>query len=163
VTITLTGFMGSGKTTVGASLARRLGLGFVDLDATIEAEHGPIRTLFADRGEEGFRDLEARALASALGPDRVLATGGGTLLRPENQARLAATRRVWLRVRWDTVQQRLAHATDRPLWDAGAHARFLARQAGYAAHADHVVDVDGRSPDDVVEAIVAALEAPCAR
>ncbi|MEN0061969.1 MAG: shikimate kinase [Myxococcota bacterium] len=159
-TIALTGFMGAGKTTVGACLADRLGRPFVDLDRVIEATHGPIPALFADRGEAAFRALEAEALAEQLdGPPRILATGGGTLIDPANQVRLATTYRVWLRVAWDTVEARIdSTRPDRPLWDASARARFAARQPLYADNADQIVDVDGRTPDAVVDAIIAEFK-----
>lgn len=163
-TIALTGFMGSGKTTVGACLAHRLGLPFVDLDRVIEAAYGPLPAIFEERGEAGFRALESAALAEQLAkPARILATGGGCVLDPDNQARLATVCRVWLRATWETVSARLAapsHA-GRPLWDASARARFAAREPVYAANADHVVDVDGHTPDAVVDIILSTLGLPC--
>jgi shikimate kinase len=79
--VVLTGFMGTGKTTVGRLLAERLGYGFVDTDALIVARHGPIAEIFAGRGEGEFRRLEAEVAAELA--DRtglVIATGGRMLL-----------------------------------------------------------------------------------
>ncbi len=84
--VILSGFMGSGKTTVGRYLATLLCFRFVDLDAEIERRAGlPIPRIFAQRGEPYFRELEtktARELSDS--PDTVLSTGGGTLIFPEN-------------------------------------------------------------------------------
>ncbi|MEO0602127.1 MAG: shikimate kinase [Myxococcota bacterium] len=163
-TIVLTGFMGAGKTTVGACLAQRLGLPFVDLDRTIEAAHGPIAAIFEAHGETAFRVIERDALAEQLAlPPRVLATGGGAVLDPDSQTRLTDASRVWLRASWETIAARLvATGPDRPLWDASARARFAAREPVYLANADHVIDVDGLTPDAVTDAILESLESTCA-
>src|SRR5688572_15249289 len=84
--IILTGFMGTGKSTVGRRLARRLGWTFVDTDELIEQREGrSIPDIFAQDGEPAFRDLEtelARDLANSK--NQVIATGGGMVLREEN-------------------------------------------------------------------------------
>jgi shikimate kinase / 3-dehydroquinate synthase len=89
----LVGLPGSGKTTVGRLAARRLGVRFVDLDEEVERSAGvPVGDLFAGRGEEAFRDLEAQALrAVASGPPAVVACGGGVVLREENRRALRAS------------------------------------------------------------------------
>jgi shikimate kinase len=88
----LTGFMGSGKTTVGQELARTLGCAFFDLDQEIERRKGQsVAQIFAESGEAGFRNAEREALAAALTsiPDVcVLATGGGAFPQPEIAALL---------------------------------------------------------------------------
>jgi shikimate kinase len=86
--LALAGFMGAGKTTVGAKVAELTHRPFVDLDAEIEARHGPIPELF-ERSEPEFRRLEENVLAEALaGPDSVIALGGGAVLSPLNRERL---------------------------------------------------------------------------
>jgi shikimate kinase / 3-dehydroquinate synthase len=86
--LALAGFMGAGKTTVGTKVADLTHRPFVDLDAEIEARHGPIPELF-ERSEPEFRRLEENVLAEALaGPDSVIALGGGAVISPLNRERL---------------------------------------------------------------------------
>src|SRR5580765_7966501 len=82
--VVLVGFMGAGKSTVGAEVARRLGRPFYDIDEEIEAAHGPIWDLFAEQGETAFRELEARfARERCSAPEpSVIALGGGAVETP---------------------------------------------------------------------------------
>ena len=117
-TIVLTGFMGTGKSTVGRLLAEGLGLPFVDTDELIESRHGPIPGIFASRGEDGFRDIErqvARELADCDGV--VVATGGRFMLDPANQRALGGEARVFCLVAdVDEILRRVMnHAAERPL------------------------------------------------
>jgi shikimate kinase len=95
--IILTGFMGTGKTTVGKLLADLLGYGFVDTDDLIEARHGrSIPQIFAESGEAAFRQME-RDMAQALAEqeDLVIATGGRLMLDPVNVAALGQNGRIF--------------------------------------------------------------------
>lgn len=149
--IHLVGFMGCGKSTVGRHLARRLVWNFLDLDALIQRHAGQsVETLFAERGEGGFRQVEAWVLRQAVQkPACVVALGGGTFLAPENRDlcdRVAAV--VWLRCSFDTALQRVeASGQNRPLWSDRDAARrlFQARQASYR-QAHYQVDAE---PDPV--------------
>lgn len=109
---------GSGKTTVGRQLARRLGLAFVDSDHAIESRLGcSVRAFFEREGEARFRDVESEVLdALTSGPDRVLSTGGGSVLRPANRQFLhTRSRVVYLKSSPDELFRRLRHDTHRPL------------------------------------------------
>lgn len=115
----LTGFMGSGKSTVGPILANVLGVGFCDLDAAIARGAGrPVAALFAEEGEAAFRAREAEALraTAALG-SVVVATGGGALVQPGAMAWAKAHGAVvYLRVPLDALVTRLARTRNvRPL------------------------------------------------
>jgi shikimate kinase len=91
--ILLVGFMGAGKTSVGAALASELGCGFVDLDAVVEQSAGqPVAAIFGAEGEQRFRQLESEALDEVLSIGtrrRVIALGGGTYVQLENRHRIA--------------------------------------------------------------------------
>ena len=153
----LTGFMASGKSTVGPLLADSLGHRFVDLDWLIEAKAGrPIPLIFAEGGEPAFRVAEAEALDETTRSSRmVVATGGGALVTPAalRTARMAGPV-VWLRASADTVVHRLGDATGRPLlagpdgrplWGAALRERvesLMAEREAYYAQADVIVDAN---------------------
>lgn len=107
----LTGYRGCGKSTVGNLLAAQLQRTFIDLDDVIESSAGcTIATIFADEGEVGFRDREALALErTASTTAKVIALGGGTILRPVNRDLIAVTGWcVWLDADPALIAQRLA-------------------------------------------------------
>ncbi len=114
----LVGLPGSGKSTVGRQLARRLGLPFVDSDQVIEQRIGSsIRAFFDREGEEAFRDLESQVIDEVTaGPLAVVATGGGAVLRPENRACLHDRGCVvYLRSTPEDLARRLRNDRHRPL------------------------------------------------
>lgn len=114
----LVGMPGSGKSTVGRQLARRLGLPFFDSDTLIEQRLGcSIREYFAQRGEDAFRDVEQQVIAElASGPDAVVATGGGAVLRESNRHKLhSAGCVIYLRSTPEDLHRRLRHDRQRPL------------------------------------------------
>ena len=160
MTISLTGFMGCGKSSTGRALAERLGARFVDLDAEIVARDGrPIPEIFREGGEASFRAVELETLRAVLDEaaqapgDVVLALGGGTLTVPAaREIILAETECVFLRTRFETIRARLGAAdASRPLF-ADAEALFAAR-APIFAQAPFVVDTDGLTPAEVADAI----------
>jgi len=159
--IHLTGFMGSGKSTVGKLLARRLLWNFLDLDGVIERHEGrAVARIFAEDGEATFRASEQHVLRQVVAkPRTVVALGGGTLIDEANRA-LCLERAVvvWLRCPLDVLEARCAdEAALRPLWGdrAALEQRYTERLAGYEA-AELVVDADG-APEEVAEQIVQAL------
>jgi len=160
--VVLVGLMGAGKTTVGRELARRLGRAFVDTDELVETAAGAtVAEVFAAEGESGFRARERVAVADACASPTplVIACGGGAVLDPENRARLHdAGLVVWLRAPADALARRVGDGRARPLLAGGATDATLARLAelrapAYEAAADVVVDTDGRTVDEVVDAV----------
>ncbi|HSH89201.1 MAG TPA: shikimate kinase [Ramlibacter sp.] len=116
--LTLVGLPGSGKSTVGRQLARRLGLPFTDSDHVIEQRLGcSIRDFFDREGEAAFRDVEEATLADLASTGTgVLATGGGAVLRPANRQRLRdAGPVIYLRSTPEEVFRRVRHDSNRPL------------------------------------------------
>ena len=171
--IVLTGFMGSGKTTVGRSLAQRLGWRFVDLDNVIEQRGGrAVSRIFAESGEAAFRAMETEVLASSLRePHLVLALGGGALETPANRHALGAaaqTRTVLLTASFETLydrcQQQVIAAAGSPLPvrpllgdREAAAARLARRDANYRETANLVLDTTGQQPEESVDALLTLL------
>lgn len=158
--LVLTGFMGTGKTTVGKILAKKLGYRFVDSDVEIEKQEGKtINELFANCGEDGFRDIESRVIEElSKKSNSVIATGGGAVLRKENIEHLRKNGIVvLLRADIDTIVQRLADKTNRPL-ATGKSAqelaeRLKARESFYANN-DFAFDVGDLSPMNIADKII---------
>lgn len=164
--VLLIGFMGAGKSAVGRSVAERLGRPFIDLDEEIERIEGAaVPELFEQRGEAGFRAAERAALERLTdAADAVVATGGGVVLREDNRALLRRLGTVvYLAVTPEQALARLGEDHGRPLLeglDADGAARLLeSRLPLYEAVADHVVDTDGRTVDEVATAVVALVRA----
>jgi shikimate kinase / 3-dehydroquinate synthase len=144
--LALAGFMGAGKSTVGARVAEATARPFVDVDALIEQRHAPIPELFA-RGEAEFRRIEEDTLAEVLaGPESVVALGGGTVLSPLNRERLRTRAfTVYLDVDVEAAWARV-RGSDRPLAQREDEFRrlYAARQRAYEEAADAAAnDADG--------------------
>jgi len=153
--VALTGFMGSGKSSVGAAAAALLDWSFVDLDGEVERSLGAsISDVFSTKGEDFFRRAELDTLRSVLGDLRfpsglVLALGGGTLMSPEAADLVRETSTViYLRLDPATAWERVK-ASDRPLArDKDAFgALFASRAHLYEGGADAVVAVDQKTVD----------------
>jgi shikimate kinase len=156
--ISLIGMPGSGKSTVGKEVARRLGLAFADCDKAIENRAGcSIAALFDREGEDVFRDLESQVLASlvAQGPS-VIATGGGVVLRSGNRELLRTrTHCVYLLASLGLLWKRVRRDRRRPLLqvaDPQQRLRELSfeREPLYRETAHLVVDTEGMSFDCLV-------------
>jgi shikimate kinase len=172
--LALVGLTGTGKTSAARAVAERLGLDWVDTDDEIERRAGStVRDLWAAEGEAAFRDREAAVLVDVLtasdGP-RVIACGGGVVLRPGNRAALRAGHVHVVRLVGDpeVVAARLAGAGQphRPILDGDA-AATLSRLAGereafYAEVADATVRVDDADAATVAERVLASFRAFCA-
>ena len=164
--VILTGFMGSGKSSVGRVLARRLACRFVDLDSKIVAASGcPINDIFARDGEAAFRLLEREQLERVLSENEgaVIATGGGAVVSLENRT-LMRSRGVIvnLKVTLEQVLHRLKGSTDRPLLSgdnaAKRAATLMHERELFYADADIRIDTDGKSVEDVAAEILCRLK-----
>jgi shikimate kinase len=157
--------MGAGKTTIGRRIAHRLGLPFKDADAEIEQAAGcTIAEIFDRFGEAGFRDGERRVLRRLLTEEGqlVIATGGGAFIDLETRALILSTATsVWLKASLDTLAQRTARRQTRPLLLAGNPREILgdlmAKRDPFYAEADVTVESDGRTHEETVSAVLAAL------
>jgi shikimate kinase len=162
--IVLTGFMGSGKTTLGPLVAARLGWSFIDADDVIEAEAGvTIAELFARHGEAAFRERERATIARlAAGDSLVLALGGGAIEHEGTRALLLTapgTLLVHLEVKLSTTLKRCQGSEhSRPILidQANLESRYQRRLPLYRmAHVS--IPVDALMPEEAVEAILRAV------
>jgi shikimate kinase len=153
--IYLLGFMGVGKSTVGALLAQKLRWPFIDLDATIESGQGnTIRRIFEQAGEAFFREIER---AASKAEPAVIALGGGTFVQPLNFEYIQETGglTVWLDCSLEELHRRCAGKDDRPLFrDAASFAQLLERRLPYYRRATFRVSTEGRDPEEVAEQIL---------
>jgi shikimate kinase len=144
--ICLTGFMFTGKSNVGRTLAGRLGLNFIDLDEEITSlAKASIEKIFAEHGEKEFRRLEREAVANVLPvPGQVIATGGGVVIDPLNRKLLRRHSCViWLKASMKTILNRL-----------------LAEREPFYRECDFSVETDGLSVGKVSQIILEKLSQP---
>ena len=159
--ITLCGFMGSGKSTVGRLLADALGCPFLDLDDLIVKKAGKsIPEIFAEDGEPAFRQMEARLLRQTVGKygenTVVLSLGGGAVTTPASASLLhEKTVCIYLRASLETLLRRLSGETaGRPLADNSVASRLAEREPVYEKTAHVTVDTDGLTPEEVTDEII---------
>ncbi|MGW3333406.1 3-dehydroquinate synthase [Streptomyces rubiginosohelvolus] len=164
--VVLVGPMGVGKSTVGELLAARLGTTYRDTDADVVAEAGkPIAEIFYDEGEEHFRALERRAVASAVaGHPGVLSLGGGAVLDGATRELLTGRPVVYLSMDVDEAVRRVGLGAARPLLAVNPRRQWRelmdARRHLYEEVARTVVATDENTPEEVAQAIIDALELP---
>lgn len=164
--IFLVGLMGSGKTTIGRALAKRLGLRFVDADHEIEARTGAtIPLIFEIEGEASFRQREADVIRDLTGQQGiVLATGGGAILNEQSRRFLRERGTViYLRASVSSLVQRTSHDRNRPLLQTGdPKAKFetLARERGplYEQVAHIIIETGRPNVQAIVQTILSQLE-----
>lgn len=163
--LVLTGFMGTGKTTVGKILADRLHLEFVDTDAEIERRADvTIKEIFANQGEEVFRDLEHEVLRQlGTGGKRVIATGGGALLSDRNRSLLSGSQVMALVASPGVIEERIGGSNARPLLTDGRDLRRLLRQRSDQYERFPQVMTDGLSPEEVADEVARQAALPIAR
>ena len=162
--IILEGFMGCGKTTVSELLSEKLQLELLDTDEVIEETEGrTINEIFADEGEESFRNMETELLETINSEhwrDFVISLGGGMPVREENRALLRQIGKVvFLKASPQTIYERVKGDDSRPLLkteDPMARIKELldSRISFYEEAADIVIDTDGKSPSDIVLEII---------
>ena len=164
MSVILTGFMGTGKTTVGRRLAQTLGKQFLDTDQQIEDLEGrSVAAIFAADGEAYFRAVERRVVAQAVQMDAVVATGGGAIADTTNLERMrAAGPIICLTADVEEILQRTGADESRPLLGDGEPrarvSQLLSQRAAAYAQADVIIDTSHRSVDAVLDDILAFLQ-----
>ena len=164
--VILIGFMGCGKTTIGIRLSYRMRRIFEDTDKLIEKkQQREIKDIFAAEGESFFRELETQMLSEleSTVTNRVISVGGGTPIREENREILKRLGTVcYLRIRPETVYERLKNDTTRPLLQGDnpkekIHRLMESRKEAYESCADMILDVDELSIEEILENIVSEV------
>lgn len=162
--IYLVGFMGTGKTVVGEILAKKLAKDFVEMDAFIEAKEGSeVVDIFAKKGEAYFRELEKELLKElSVKKDLVISCGGGLICDSENLNQLKETGVVFaLQASVSTIYRRTKEHTNRPILNVNDPQekikQLLAKRAPYYAQAQHLIDTDNLSPEEIANKIIAIL------
>lgn len=164
INVFLIGMMGAGKTTVGHLLAHQLGYSFADTDALIEKVAGKtINEIFADSGEDTFRDLESQVLSELSAYTHLtIATGGGIVLRRFNWSYLHHGLIVWLDASVDVLIDRLQNDTTRPLLQAANPAQALQnlldqRHSLYAEADLRIVVNAGDTPEELASRVLTQI------
>ena len=162
--IVLVGLMGAGKTCIGKRLARKLGMEFVDADAEIEtAADRTVSEIFAEFGEQAFRDGERRVIARLLSEQpRVIATGGGAFMDAETRANARQHGvSVWLKAELEVLLQRVSRRNNRPLLQGGDKRRkledLMTQRYPTYSEADLTVNTGDEPPDSTVQKVYDAL------
>ena len=164
--IFLIGFMGAGKSTIARKLQDAYGMRLIEMDEQIETqENMPISEIFAQRGEEYFRQLETGLLAGLQQEENtVVSCGGGVPMRERN---VEAMRRsgtiVYLSARPETIYERVRHTHTRPLLEGNMNVEYIAgllqaRLPKYLEAASVTVPTVGRSAEEICEEILAAVK-----
>ena len=165
--VILCGMMGAGKTTVGVKIAENTCLRLCDTDGLIVEKYGKIADIFARYGEAHFRKIETEIVKMLAKEDAlVISTGGGLVLKEENVALLKEKGKiVYLRASIDTLVQRLKADGTRPLLENATEglqdriARLVKERAPiYEQVADFMVDVDGKTPEEIAKEILQMVE-----
>ena len=164
--VILIGPMGSGKTTIGQLIAKRLDIAFRDTDQVIEGETGrTVSDIFLEDGEDAFRLLEKGVLRNELLSDgTVLALGGGAPISMDAQSALRAIASpvVYLDISLATVAPRIGFNRDRPLLLHNPRGQWQtlmeARRPIYESIADTVIDVNTKSENEIVDEILEVLK-----
>ena len=158
----LIGFMGSGKSTVSRHMSRALNVPKIEMDEVLAERAGkPITQIFAEDGEEAFRQMETALLREiGAGEPALVSCGGGVVLRPENVEIMKATGTIlMLSATPQTIFQRVRHSTKRPILNGNMNVEFIAelmtkRDPAYRAAADVTVSIDGKTSDIVAKELV---------
>jgi shikimate kinase len=157
--------MGCGKTTVSAALNKKYNLQRVDTDEVIVEKYGSINAIFAEHGEEYFRDLETSVtkLVTENYKNAVISLGGGCVLRSQNVEYLKRTGKIFfLRASLETLVKRVEGDTSRPLLKGGARQKMTdllaVRTPIYEKVADVIIDTDGLSPKEIATKIMEHMQ-----
>lgn len=164
--IVLIGFMGTGKTTIGKIVSKRLDRRFIDTDRYIEEKYDmPIKDIFKYYGEDYFRELERRVVEDISSYKKaVISTGGGIILQDCNIDKLKEKGIIFLlEGSIDTIQSNLQNSRhERPLlnevcWTSKVKVLLNERNDRYKASADVIINIDNKSPNEISEEVISYI------
>ena len=164
-TIYLIGFMGSGKSTIARMLQNYLGCKLVEMDEQIVEEQGmSINDIFAQYGEDRFRDIESE-LVARIGAEggAVVSCGGGVVVRPKNTQTMKQTGRIiFLTASPETIYERVKNSTDRPILNGHMNVEYIAelmekRRSLYEEACDIRIVTDGKTKETIAQEIIDAM------
>ncbi len=164
----LIGMRGSGKSSVGRMLGKKMNKAFIETDALIAQAGGkPVRTIITEHGWDFFRKIECEVVRNLDHKDNsIIATGGGVVLNEKNVTILKKKGYfIWLKARAETLIARIGNDPNRPSLtgkplDDDIKETLEARDKLYREAADVAIDTDHRLPEDIVEVIMTLIEAP---
>lgn len=159
--IFLIGFMGAGKSTIAKTLQSMLGMELVEMDARIvEEQKMSINDIFAQYGEDHFRDIESQLILD-IGSEgnTIVSCGGGVVVRPQNTEYMKKSGKiVFLSATPKTIYERVKNSTDRPILNGNMNVEYIAqlmekRRALYENAADIRIETDGKSKEEICREI----------
>ena len=163
--IFLIGFMGAGKSTIAKVLQRELGMELVEMDERIVKEQGMSKNdIFAQKGEDGFRDIESQ-LVIDIGKNKksIVSCGGGVVVRPQNVENMKKSGKiVFLTATPETILERVKNGKDRPLLNGHMNVEYISelmekRRQMYEDAADVKVSTDGKTVGEICTEIIQAI------
>ena len=163
--IFLIGFMGAGKSTIAKVLQRELGMELVEMDERIVKEQGmSINDILAQKGEDGFRDIESQ-LVIDIGKNKnsIVSCGGGVVVRPQNVENMKKSGKiVFLTATPETILKRVKNGKDRPLLNGHMNVEYISelmekRRQMYEDAADVKVSTDGKTVGEICTEIIQAI------
>ncbi|WP_036830910.1 shikimate kinase [Pontibacillus litoralis] len=159
----LIGFMGSGKSSVGKMCAGQLSVPFIDTDTLVEQKaQQSISDIFAEQGEDRFRDIETAVLQNISREPSIIATGGGIVERERNQKIMDENGVViYLHADFATIANRLQVDSSRPLWNQDLqkrHALYEQRLPVYRRWGQHVIETDDKGLEETVQTIMNVIK-----
>ena len=163
--IFLIGFMGSGKSTIARQLKKELGMELVEMDQRIVDEQGmSINEIFAQKGEDGFRDIESQLVVDLGNQEAsIISCGGGVVIRQQNVENMKKSGKiVFLTATPETILERVKNGTDRPLLNGNMNVPYIRemmdkRRDFYEGAADIKISTDNKSVKEISGEIIAAL------
>lgn len=163
--IFLIGFMGAGKSTIAKVLQKELNMTLVEMDERIVKEQGmSINDIFAQKGEQGFRDIESQLVLDIVtNENAIVSCGGGVVVRPENVENMKKNGKIiFLTATPETILERVKEGKDRPLLNGHMNVEYISELMGkrkdlYESAADIKVATDGKTVGEICTEIIQIL------